>query len=74
LSFGSNLADDNSEANELFVEAVKLVKSAEYVEGLEEKVVVGGIRGIRYVKINPNQAPRRGGRASYIGVSLGLTG
>ena len=33
-------ADSNSGANRLFVEAVKLVKSIENVEGLEEKAVV----------------------------------
>ena len=37
FSAGSTWADDNSEANELFVEAVKLVKSAEIAEELEEK-------------------------------------
>ena len=33
FSVGSTLADDTSEANELFVEAVKLVNSAEKAEG-----------------------------------------
>ena len=40
FSGGATLAHDTSEANELFAEAVKLVNSAENVEGLEEKVVV----------------------------------
>jgi len=40
FSAGATLADDTSEANELFVEAVKLVKSVKNVEGLEEKAVV----------------------------------
>ena len=33
FSAGATLADDTSEANELFVEAVKLVNSAEKAEG-----------------------------------------
>ena len=37
FSAGSALADDTSEANELFVEAVKLVNSAENVEDPIEK-------------------------------------
>ncbi len=37
FSAGSSLADDTGEANELFVGAVKLVKSTLNVEGLEEK-------------------------------------
>ena len=40
LSGGATLAHDTSEANELFVEAVKPVNSAENVEGLEEKAAV----------------------------------
>ena len=40
FSVGSTLADDTSEANELFVEAVKLVKSVENAEGSIEKAVV----------------------------------
>ena len=40
FSAGSALADDTGEANELFVEAVKLVKSAKNVEGYEEKAAV----------------------------------
>ena len=40
FSVGSAWADDTSEANELFVEAVKQVKSVENVEGLEEKAAV----------------------------------
>mgnify|MGYP001462898754 CR=1 FL=1 len=40
LSAGATLAHDTSEANELFVEAVKLMESVKNVEGYEEKAVV----------------------------------
>ena len=40
FSAGSAIADDTSEANKLFVEAVKLVKSVKNVEGYDEKAVV----------------------------------
>ena len=40
FSAGATLADDTSEANELFVEAVKLVKPAANVVGYEEKAAV----------------------------------
>ncbi len=40
FSVVSAWADSKSGANRLFVEAVKLVKSIENVEGLEEKAVV----------------------------------
>ena len=40
FSAGSAHADDTSEANKLFVEAVKLVKSAANAWGYEEKAAV----------------------------------